>query len=175
MFLKKLVHTVCTQKDVKKMAENRGKSFENIIRDNLEKVPGVSVDRLHDQTTGFVGSSNICDFIVYRKPNVLYIECKSCHGNTFPLSNITDNQYKGLLEKSNIPGVISGVIIWWADKDVTAFFSIDYIAILKSNNVKSIRFDNVEENGFIISGKKKRVFFEYDMQSFLDEVQEWIG
>lgn len=43
------------------MAENRGKQFENVIREAFEKVPGVSIDRLHDQTNGFKGSQNICD------------------------------------------------------------------------------------------------------------------
>jgi len=43
------------------MAVNRGKDFENVIREVFEKVPGVSIDRLHDQTTGFKGSQNICD------------------------------------------------------------------------------------------------------------------
>lgn len=43
------------------MAVNRGKKFENVIREAFEKVPNVSVDRLHDQTNGFKGSQNICD------------------------------------------------------------------------------------------------------------------
>lgn len=43
------------------MSQNRGKQFENVIRKAFEKVPNVSVDRLHDQTNGFKGSQNICD------------------------------------------------------------------------------------------------------------------
>lgn len=43
------------------MSTNRGKQFENVVRQAFEKVPGVSIDRLHDQTTGFKGSQNICD------------------------------------------------------------------------------------------------------------------
>lgn len=156
------------------MAESRGKQFEGVIKNAFEKVPGVSIDRLHDQTNGFVGSSNICDFIVYREPNEIYIECKSCHGNTFPLSNITDNQYKGLLEKSNVQGVIAGVIIWWVDKDLTVFVPIAEIKRLKVEEHRSISASAVLD-GYIwcyeIPGKKKRVFFDYDMKTFLDEVQ----
>ena len=156
------------------MAENRGKQFEGVIKEAFEKVPGVSIDRLHDQTNGFVGSSNICDFIVYKEPNEIYIECKSCHGNTFPLSNITDNQRKGMLEKSNIYGVLAGVIIWWVDKDLTVFVPIKEIQRLKDANHKSISA-NAALDGYIwcyeIPGKKKRVFFDYDMQKFLEDVQ----
>lgn len=156
------------------MAENRGKQFEGVIKEAFEKVQGVSIDRLHDQTNGFVGSSNICDFIVYKEPNEIYIECKSCHGNTFPLSNITDNQRKGMLEKSNIYGVLAGVIIWWVDKDLTVFVPIKEIQRLKDADNKSISANAVLD-GYIwcyeIPGKKKRVFFDYDMQKFLEDVQ----
>ena len=156
------------------MAENRGKQFEGVIKEAFEKVPGVSIDRLHDQTNGFVGSSNICDFIVYKEPNEIYIECKSCHGNTFTLSNITDNQRKGMLEKSNIYGVLAGVIIWWVDKDLTVFVPIKEIQRLKDEDHKSISANSVLD-GYIwcyeILGKKKRVLFDYDMQKFLEDVQ----
>lgn len=143
------------------MAVNRGKQFENVIKESFEKIKDVSIDRLHDQTTGYVGSSNICDFIVYKYPTLLYIECKSCHGNTWSLSNLTDNQYRGLLQKSRIMGVVAGVIVWWIDKDVTEFFTIEYLRYLKDNDYKSINYTN--DNGIVIPGKKKKVFFDYDM------------
>ena len=59
------------------MAVNRGKDFEEHIKQAFLQVPDVSVDRLHDQTNGYLGSSNICDFIVYKKPFEYYIECIS--------------------------------------------------------------------------------------------------
>ena len=46
------------------MAQNRGKQFEDVIKKAFLKVPDVSIDRLHDQTTGFLGSKNICDFVI---------------------------------------------------------------------------------------------------------------
>jgi len=147
------------------MAVNRGKQFETVIKEGFEKIKDVSIDRLHDQTTGYVGSSNICDFIVYKYPTLLYIECKSCHGNTWSLSNLTDNQYRGLLQKSRIMGVVAGVIVWWIDKDVTEFFTIEYLRYLKENDYKSIHYTN--ENGIVIPGKKKKVFFDYDMEVLL--------
>lgn len=153
------------------MAVNRGKQFEDVVREALEKVPGVSIDRLHDQTTGFKGSSNICDFIVYREPYEYYFECKSVHGNTLPFSNITDTQWKGLLEKSKIEGVFAGVICWWIDKDTTLFLPIEELELEKQHGWKSIRYDIIQDNGVIeIKGKKKRVFFEYNMEGFLDEL-----
>lgn len=151
------------------MAQNRGKDFEGVIRKAFNDVSGCTIDRLPDQTNGFAGGSNICDFIAYKYPNIFYLECKSCHGNTFPLSNITDKQRKGLIEKDEIPGTISGVIVWWVDRDTTKFIPIRDIKNMVYSDIKSIRFD--AEIGINIPGKKKRVFFDYDIKTFLEEVQ----
>ena len=165
------------------MSVNRGKKFEAVIRSAFEKVPNVSVDRLHDQTTGFRGSQNICDFIVYRKPYEYYIECKSVHGNTLSIyspdpkrkyGNITNTQWEGLLEKSKIRGVYAGIICWWIDKDVTRFLPIQYLDSFYEYGQKSVRYDFDMLFGRMIfpeiRGKKKRVFFDYNMEEFLDEI-----
>ena len=166
------------------MAKNRGKQFENCIEESFLKVPGASVDRLHDQTTGYQGSSNICDFVVYKKPYEYYFECKSVHGNTLSIhsipkpdkkgvlhgfyGNITDTQWEGLLEKSALPGVTAGVICWWIDKDVTMFLPIQKLVLARESGNKSIRYDI--PNMIHITGKKKRVFFDYDMERLLQEI-----
>ena len=153
------------------MAVNRGKQFEDVIKTAFLKVPNISIDRLHDQMSGLKGSKNICDFIVYKEPYEYYIECKSVHGNTFPFSNITDNQLSGLLKKSDIEGVVAGLIIWFIDKDVTLFVPIQYISWLKLCSYKSIRYDHVGGNIVHLCGKKKRVFFDYNMEEFFNEVR----
>lgn len=163
---------------------NRGKQFENVIKEAFEKVEGVSIDRIHDQTNGYAGSANISDFIMYKYPHEYYIECKSVHGNTLPFSNITKNQWEGLLKKSKIEGVIAGVICWWVDRDVTLFIPIQLLQVEKNLGHKSIRYDygscisarEVRPNGtrffrtHELKGKKKRVFFDYDMTTFFKEV-----
>lgn len=160
------------------MPPNYGKEFEGVVRKAFEKVPNVSIDRLHDQTTGFKGSSNICDFIVYREPYEYYFECKSVHGNTLPFRNISATQWNGLLEKSFIEGVYAGIICWWIQKDTTLFIPIQILEAERLEGKKSIRFDY--ENQFLgyypsgeleietikILGKKKRVFFDYWMEEF---------
>lgn len=161
------------------MAVNRGKQFEDVVRKAFEKVPGVSIDRLHDQTNGFKGSQNICDFIVYREPYEYYFECKSVHGNILPFRNITDTQWDGLLEKSKIEGVTAGIICWWIDKDVTRFIPIEVLQKMREDGKKSIHYSwdhyfwgdyAVNYVMYQLKGKKKRVFFDYDMEDFLNNV-----
>ena len=160
------------------MPPNYGKEFEGVVRKAFEQVPNVSIDRLHDQTTGWKGSANICDFIVYREPYEYYFECKSVHGNRLPFSNITDTQWKGLMEKSQIEGVFAGVICWWIDKDRTAFIPIHVLQYMRENDAKSFPCSLLDTRitdweGIVeITGKKKRVFFNYDMERFLEEVSK---
>lgn len=162
------------------MAVNRGKRFEDVIRKSFERVEGVSIDRLNDNTAGFKGIAGICDFIVYKEPYEYYIECKSVHGNTLPFSNITDTQWNGLLEKSKIEGVFAGVICWWVDKDITRFIPIQVLQMLKDDGKKSLNcyWDscvdvyNTRYPIPEIKGKKKRIFFNYDMGEFLEEVSK---
>ena len=138
------------------MPINRGKDFERRIKEAFEKVPEVSIDRIHDQTTKFKGSTNICDFIVYKKPYEYYIECKSVHGNTLPFSNITETQWKGI------------------DLDETWFIPIWVLEDAKTvMNAKSINLKHPYMIAYWtrVMGKKKRVFFDYDMSNFLKRME----
>ena len=159
------MRTAYIQIFVKSMSPNYGKEFESIIKKSIEQLGDTSIIRLHDQTTGFIGSSNICDFIAYRYPYEYLFECKSIHGNTFPYSNISDVQLKGMTEMSNINGVFPAVICWWVDHDVTKILPIQIINDEIKAGHKSIRYDS--ELGTIVPGKKKRVFFEYDFSKLL--------
>ena len=155
------------------MAVNRGKQFEEIIRASFLAVPNVSVDRLADPTSGYLGIRNVSDFIVYKNPNQYYIECKSVHGNTMPFSNITKNQWDGMLEKSKIDGVYAGVIVWFIDHDKTWYIDIQWLEYARKYNQKSVNvvkpWSGLE--WLAIHGEKKRIFFDYDMGQFFDDIK----
>lgn len=143
-------------------SKNMGKKFEDLVYKTFKEYPGVSIDRIPDQTMKYKGRKNVSDFVVFRRPFEYYIECKTVHGNTLPFANIT--QYDALLEKGDIDGVIPGVLCWWVDKDVTRWIPICEIAYFKSKGKKSVRYD--ENAGFEILGRKKKVFFDYDLDTF---------
>ena len=153
------------------MVVNRGKQFEDVIKQSFLGVPNVSIDRLPDPASGYLGIRNVCDFIVYKEPYEYYVECKSTHGNTLPFTRITDNQWAGMLEKSKIRGVYAGVMVWFVDKDVTYWVDIRQLQMAKEYGKKSISFDDKFIRYIPIRGKKKRVFFEYDMSSFFEETK----
>lgn len=147
------------------MTKNYGKDFEYLIRKTFESIPEVSIDRIPDQTMGFKDRKNVSDFIVYKYPNLFYIECKAVHGNTLPFTKIT--QLDGLIMKSRIRGVRAGVMCWWVDKDVTRWLPAESLEIHRLDH-KSIRFDADVPESMNINGRKKKVFFDYDLIEFLE-------
>ena len=168
---------------------NRGKQFEQKIKEAFQKVSGVSIDRIPDQTMRHKGAANICDFIVYKKPYEYYIECKSVHGNTFSIhsipkrgkdgklhgfyGNISDTQWEGLLQKSKIEGVFAGIICWFVDKDITLYIPIEDLERYRNYfGKKSVKWNAglYSLNCYVIQGRKKRVFFDYNMEELLYEL-----
>lgn len=167
------------------MAVNRGKQFEDKVREAFERMPDVSVTRLIDPQNGYAGVRNICDYIVYRYPVQYFIECKSCHGNTLSIHSndpkraygaITNNQWEGLEEKSKIPGVVAGYMIWFIDHDTTCFIPAHLMRKLRDAGHKSVNYYtfplDLDGEWVYIRGEKKRVLFEYDMTSFFNEINE---
>lgn len=150
---------------------NLGKKFEDAVRKSFEKVPDVSIDRLRDAPKKLKGVDNPSDFIVYKKPHELYVECKSHRGNTLPFSCIRKEQLDGMSEKWLKPGVIAGFMIWFIDHDLTVWVSIDMIKTMMWFGYKSLNIKDLENiPHLVVPGKKKRVYFEYDMDQFLEDL-----
>ena len=151
------------------MSVNRGKQFEDIIREQFKKLKNVVTIRLYDVTTGYINQNNICDLIVYDEGTLNLIECKAVHGNTLNFkSHIKQNQWDGLLEESYKPGVNAGILVWFIDHDVTLWLDIQYLQDLKESGYKSF---NVKDRMSVyeLAGIKKKVFFEYDLRKFLKD------
>lgn len=155
------------------MAINRGKQFEDNIRNQFEKVSNTLCLRLYDVTMGYKEINNPCDLIVFRNGTLNLFECKAIHGNTLNFkSNIRGNQWNQLLEYSYIGGVNAGIICWFIDLDITLFLDIAWLQVLKEKNYKSFNAKKDLETIpiSIIHGDKKRIFFEYDLEKFLEEI-----
>lgn len=163
------------------MAHNYGKEFERHVKQSLEKVPNLDVYRIPDQQSGYFGSKNLADFMVYKYPKHYYFECKTVHGNTLNFQRITQNQWQGLLQKSKIKGNICGILCWYIEKDVTLFLPIDFLEELKNIGQKSVRYDTLLNPVYFqdikwkpvkIGGNKKRVFYDYDFTELFKSIGE---
>lgn len=95
--------------------------------------------------TGFFGSKNICDFTLFKSPNMYYIESKATWEDRFDLSRITETQYQGLIEKSRIDHVYGLVIVLFASYKRAFILDIKDIDDYKQEGNKSINIKKIDK------------------------------
>lgn len=123
-----------------------GKKAEEKIRIWLNRPEeGYSFDRIPDQLTGFYGSSNICDFILFKSPHQYYIESKATWHDRFDFSMLTDIQHDGLLKKSKIENVYGVVIVLFATYKRAFWIDIKDIFEAESNGIKSLNIKKIDK------------------------------
>lgn len=141
------------------------KETEKRIKEQIEKVKGAYVLRLYD----FIGARDYpSDLLVFYKRNLILLEIKTSQLKSFPFSNISDNQYTGMLcAIKKATGIKSYVLIWFYTQDTTLLCNIETIQKLKETQ-KSIRYDS--EDVYKVKGQKKNKYYEYDIKDMLDYI-----
>jgi penicillin-binding protein-related factor A (putative recombinase) len=125
-----------------------GKKAEAKIKEWLDKPEeGYCFDRIPDQMTGFYGSKNICDFTLFKSPNMYYIESKATWEDRFDFSMLSSTQHDGLLEKSKIPNVYGVVIVLFAHHQRAFIIDINEIKRLEDLGKKSININKIDNWG----------------------------
>lgn len=118
------------------------KNFENTTKRHIEEGFEVTIDRLYD----VIGKKTIeqpSDYICYRFPNQIYVECKSTHDTSF--SYFDQPQYERLLEKSKIKGVKAGMLIWFVVQKRVFWTDIEWLqAFYKTYGIKSITANKLD-------------------------------
>lgn len=148
------------------MSVSRGKQFERIVKQELQRIPGVLCDRLYDNTSGFVNINTPSDFIVFRTPNFYFVECKTIHGQSIPNANFV--QLPRILSRlQNVDNAFGYFIIWFVDYKetyvVSATFLDRYINkqenILNESNFKPKKsINHLELNKFSSMFEKDVIF-----------------
>lgn len=145
------------------MPNNLGKAFEKkFLEDWKRSFPDSFIFRIKDDVSHYkYAAINPCDFIGYVHPQLFLLELKTTQGNTFPFSRLT--QYQSLLGYSNIKGVVSGVIIWYNQRDKVVFVPISECTKMIEEGLKSINIKHLDKYSIIeIPSRKKRVFMDSD-------------
>ena len=150
-------------------------AYKKQIKDKENEENGFC-HRLPDQVSGQkFTSANICDFICYKRPVLYLIECKSVHGNTFPLADF--RQYDKLKQFVGMDGVRSGVIIWFEDHKQVLYVPTKSFTDLFQRDKKSVNINKLDElEYFNIPAVQKRVFPDVDynnLTNFLIDKEGW--
>lgn len=177
------------------MVKNKGKVFES---DFKSSVPSYClVHRLKDTAQSYNKSEetsftwdNPCDFFLYDGESHLFyaIECKSTKYKSMSFqidkkdkSNkmIKKHQIDSLTDFSEYNGVIAGLFLNFRDEENNCercyFQNIkDFNNMIKKINKKSFNELDllVDGNAIRIDGKKKRVYYSWDIDSFLKSMSK---
>lgn len=133
------------------------------FKKNWEKCfPNSFCLRLPDQQSGYFGTSqNICDFICFVNNKLFLIECKSHAGASIPFDCIP--QMRHLIKYKDIPGIISGIILFLYEKDKVLFIPASVLKDLNDLGDKSVGIRNLTDDRIIdIPSVKKRIMMDSD-------------
>jgi len=150
------------------MNDRLGKDAEKKIQEWLDRPEeGYCFDRIKDQMTGFYGSSNICDFTLFKSPNFYYIESKATWEDRFDFSMLSDNQHDGLLKKSKIDNVFGYVIILFASYKRAFLIDINDIKSLEDSgkhsiNIKKLDNWNIPYKEIVTVPNNRKKLLDYD-------------
>ena len=161
------------------MNDGLGKKAEQKIKEWLDRPKdGYSFDRIPDQMSGMYGSSNICDFVLFKSPNQYYIESKATYEDRFDFAQITDNQRTKLLEKSQIKHVFGLVIVLFAAYKRAFMLDIQDVQKMidsgkKSINIKKIESWPVQFPEIRTIENKRKIFLDYagEIEDYIKEMQ----
>lgn len=158
-----------------------GKKWENKYKSTWEKqFPGTLIYRLPDQQSGYAGggSSNPCDFMCYPGNCLLMIECKAKSGASIPFTDI--RQYNKMLDFKGLYKTFPGVVVWFYEKDIIIWVSIEEMEKMVLDGEKSIGLRMIDEkkpykkqyNIIKIPAVKLRTFMEADLNYLVDKLTQ---
>ena len=173
------------------MAKNPGKEFEEALKQSA-KDQGIFFYRIKDVPTmmlkqGAKTSQNNFDSFIYKKPNLFPVELKSTAQKSISFEEkiIKKHQIQALEDAAKYDGVVAGFIFNFRKYDnFTAFIHIkDFLEIqyLSQNQISEHRFksklnkssiglDICKEVGIEIKNYKKKVKYQYYINSLLDRL-----
>ena len=175
------------------IAINEGKRFEQQWKESIDKTDYFYY-RIHDaaqsfnqQTSGLrFSAKNPYDCFLYAYPTLFTLELKSTKGTSFSFWRqdfedktksqtflIHKHQIEGLEKASKSEGVISGFVLNFRSTNHTYFWKInDYLNCTNGLDKKSFNeADVISNNGFLIKQTIKKVKYNYDIESFVLELQ----
>lgn len=162
------------------MDNNIGKKFEDRFRKDYKQCfPNTFIYRLPDQQSGYAGggSQNPCDFICYPGSLELMVECKAHKGASIPFSAIP--QYERMLEYKGLYKTFPGVVVWFYEKDIVIWVSIEemekmVLAGEKSIGLRMLQNKNDNEKAYniiTIPSTKLRAFMESDYTYLVKQLE----
>lgn len=124
---------------------------------------------MKDDSLGFVGVRNPCDFILYKTPNIYLLELKSHKGKSIPFGALQAYQIESLHRYSQMDGVVAGFIFNFRDMSETYFVDATLVyQFYHTGERKSFSLEWTREHGLLIRQELKRTRYRYDLSNLLN-------
>lgn len=158
-----------------------GKKFESRFEKDYNRCfPGTLCYRLPDQQSGYAGGggSNPCDFMCYPGSCILMVECKAHSGASINFSDI--RQYDKMLDYKGLYKTFPGVLVWFYEKDIIIWVSIEEMEKMKLDGEKSIGLRMINKKKpykklytiHEVPATKLRTFMEADLKYLVEVLND---
>ena len=177
--------------------KNEGKKFEEDVKNSainqniwIIRLNDSSLSWQHEKTSRFT-VENPADFLVYQKPNLLAVECKSTKYKSMSIQRsleedkskmIKFHQINSLVNFSRTDGIYAGLLLNFRDEEIMAnsityWLPIeDFSNFLVEMDKGSInKLDCVQHGAIIVEQKLKRTRFAYNIQKLIDDIRQKKG
>ena len=158
------------------------KQYEKAIRVGFNEVEGCSVDRIKDAkdrfSSTFQETSEIADFIAFKEPTLLFVECKTTKQTHIRYNgDIRPNQWAGLINKHQIGGVYSLFFFWFIGQEDGNFaVPVDELARHRLSGRKTLSMKMVREGELKViplNATLKQKYYKYDLSNIFDLAREF--
>mgnify|MGYP003432732886 FL=1 len=156
---------------------NVGKRFEADIKASIPE--NILFYRFKDSPASFNSfnqdsnirftTSNVCDCLIFKTPMLFFIELKTTQGKSYSLNDSANKQLERFRKLGDHADAIKAFIINFREYEKTYFITTkDLEEFLKRTGKKSIRIDECHEIGVLISQKKLRTNYRYQIEDIFN-------
>lgn len=148
-----------------------GKVFEQEFLKSFQS--NIFIQRMKDDTFGYKGVANFCDFICFSSPHLYLFELKSTKQRSLPFSNISKYQIDMLYKYSLHQGVKAGFVFNFRSHNYQTYFlsaDLAYEYYYQAHR-KSFPLKWVQENGILLPSTLVRTRYRFDLYHLLNPHQ----
>lgn len=147
---------------------NEGKLFESHFKKCVSELDKHLIIRIPDQQSGYKGSYNIADFLVYNGYTLTLVECKTVADGRFALSNVNPNQLNDMCNFTKIvPNLKCLYVIFFREPKITKVFTCDDVKTFIDLGNKSI-FSDDRHKARVLVGKENKKYIKYSSDDLID-------
>ena len=155
---------------------NVGKRFEADIKASIPE--NILFYRFKD-SPNFGGSnagefsrftpSNVCDCMIFRSPKLYFLELKTTQGKTYSLNDSAFKQLERFRKLGDYENTVKAFIINFRELEKTYFITTYQLeSFLMKSGKKSIKAIECAEIGILISQKKLRTNYRYQIEDIFN-------